>query len=135
MIVVMIIGLLVSVAVPNFSRARLRAQEVRTLVDMQQVRGALERAYIDTGVYPSPSSLDDLASPGFGWVPTGMARNWGTKTISASEWKGPYLKSYPISPSVPGLTWSWDSNTTTAPDAFFISQGTASLEGTAYNTW
>lgn len=135
MVVVMIIAMILSVAVPNFQRANLRAQEVRTRMDMEEVRAAMERCYLDTGTYPSPDSLDDATNPGFGWVPRGLAMNWGTKPISPSEWKGPYMKKYPTTPQVSGLSWRWDSNTSTAPHAFSIQQGNTSTEGTAYNTW
>ncbi len=135
MIVVMIMGLIVAVAVPNFQRSRLRAQEVRTRMDMEEVRSAMERCYLDTGVYPNPDYLDDVANPGWGYVPRGLAMGWSTKVVTASEWKGPYLKKYPATPTVDGLSWQWNSNTTTAPHAFFITQGTISTDGSAYNTW
>ena len=48
MIIVAILTLLVAIAVPNFIRARKRAQATRTLNDLRMVDAAIDRYAIDT---------------------------------------------------------------------------------------
>jgi type IV pilus assembly protein PilA len=61
MIVVAIIGLLVSIAIPNLLRARLSANEASAMSSLRVIIGALEnyRASCEPPTYPQ--SLDDLS--------------------------------------------------------------------------
>ena len=49
MIVVAIIGLLAAIAIPNFVRARARAQANACIANLKQVEGAIQVWAIDTG--------------------------------------------------------------------------------------
>ena len=62
MIVVAIIGLLAAIAIPNFVRARTRAQQSTCLANLKQIDGAKQVWAIDTGGDDSstPSLANDL---------------------------------------------------------------------------
>ena len=52
LIVVAIIGILASVAIPQFSSYRAKAYNSAALADLRNFKTALESAYIDTQNYP-----------------------------------------------------------------------------------
>lgn len=52
LIVVAIIGILASIAVPNFLNAQIRAKVARTVSDMKTLQTALEMYRLDAGSYP-----------------------------------------------------------------------------------
>lgn len=69
MIVVAIIGLLAAIAIPNFVRARTRAQLSSCLANLKQIDGAKQVWAIDTGAA-------DTATPAMGdLVPDYIRRN------------------------------------------------------------
>jgi prepilin-type N-terminal cleavage/methylation domain-containing protein len=85
MIVVAIIGLLATLAMPNFRKARLRAQNARFVNDLRILTGpVLEQFAIENGDFPPD------AAPGI--IPTGiapyMARrvDWEDGTPIGGEW-------------------------------------------------
>lgn len=49
MIVVAIIGLLAAIAIPNFVRARTRAQQEACIANLKQIEGAIQVWAVDTG--------------------------------------------------------------------------------------
>ncbi len=129
MIVVLIIGVISSIAVPNLIRAGLKGKESALKADLKLYRAAVEMFRTDTGAYPA--AIADLAAttaPG-----SGKDVNGAAKAITATDWKGPYVPSVdndPVSGNV--LTYSVATGavgriTSSAP-------GTA-LDGTAYSTW
>jgi prepilin-type N-terminal cleavage/methylation domain-containing protein len=65
MIVVAIIGLLATIAVPSFARARERSLNVRFAADLRVAKGAFIEYSVEHGKYP-PDTMP-------GVVPTGMA--------------------------------------------------------------
>ena len=56
MIVVAIIGLLAAIAIPNFVRARTRAQQEACIANLKQIEGAIQ-------VWAVDNSKDDAAKP------------------------------------------------------------------------
>jgi prepilin-type N-terminal cleavage/methylation domain-containing protein len=136
MIVVMIMGVLLAVATPQFVRANLKARELRLKADLKAVRDALEVAYEDVGTYPMPWDLDK-AVPGTlgGWYGTTVGVGWGYYSFTLSQWKGPYLKKYPTANPINGAQYSWNSTPSYVAHAFYWESSTTSSEGTPYNTW
>ena len=58
MIVVAIIGLLAAIAIPNFVRARIQAQENVCVANLKQIEGAVAVHNLDLGT--APTVLADL---------------------------------------------------------------------------
>ena len=56
MIVVLIIGLLAAIAVPNFVKARTNTQKNACIDNMRQIEGAVEQAKMDG--HPTPAQTD-----------------------------------------------------------------------------
>ena len=77
MLVVVIIGILAAVAIPNIGKASQSAYMKTAKGELRSIETALDLFMIDNGMYPN--SLNDLqAKPG-----------------AAPNWNGPYLKKMP----------------------------------------
>ncbi|MBN9502627.1 MAG: hypothetical protein BGO01_02120 [Armatimonadetes bacterium 55-13] len=82
MMVVLIIGILASLAVPNLVRAGTKGKETALKTDLKLYRSAVEMFRSDTGVYPAQlADLSALAAPALGKDSTGV-----NKSITASDW-------------------------------------------------
>jgi type IV pilus assembly protein PilA len=87
MIVVALVGLLAAIALPNFARARSKAQRTRFISDLRIARAAFEQYTMENGSYPA----DNL--PGI--VPPGMEEHlarmrWTDKTPIGGYWDWDY---------------------------------------------
>lgn len=60
MIVVIIIGILAAIAIPNFMSTRSTAQQEACIANLRQLDAALEMYRIDKGYYPTATSWDKL---------------------------------------------------------------------------
>lgn len=60
LIVITIIGILASIAVPSYQRSTIKARETVLMEDLYQMRRAIDSFYADKSKYPD--SLDDLVS-------------------------------------------------------------------------
>jgi general secretion pathway protein G len=95
MTVVGIIGMITAIAVPNYFRAQRRASENALRTNLAVVRSAVEAFRLDCGSHPATlASLTATTAPATGIVNT----NNGTQSITASEWRGPYLRIVPTDP-------------------------------------
>ncbi len=90
MVVVSIVGVLASIAIPEFNRVQLRSKQGERAVLLQSIRNAVEDYYMRESHFPE---LNDPANPGAGsvlwlnaqpsWVNPGPAKrpwryaNWG----------------------------------------------------------
>jgi prepilin-type N-terminal cleavage/methylation domain-containing protein len=96
MIVVLIIGILIAIALPNFLRARENARTRACVANMKQIQAAIEQWGMETkasGDTDVPSDLNDYAN----WLKTiPTCPSGGTYTISGT------LNTYTISCNVHG---------------------------------
>jgi type II secretory pathway pseudopilin PulG len=60
MTIVMIIGVLAAIAVPNFLEAQIRAKTTQTLTNQRLIAAALESYYVDYKAYPQNLALVDF---------------------------------------------------------------------------
>ena len=58
--VMMIIGILASIAIPSYKRSQIKAKESVLAEDLYQVRRAIDAYYSDNGAYPD--TLEQLAA-------------------------------------------------------------------------
>ncbi len=118
MIVMTIISILVSIAVPMYQKAILRAKESLLRSNLFTLRSMIDEYTVDK--QKAPQSLQDLVSEG-------------------------YLRDVPVDP-ITGSNTSWkiimeDATTSvnqTEPGIFDVRSGadrTSPLEGTAYSEW
>jgi prepilin-type N-terminal cleavage/methylation domain-containing protein len=87
LIVIIIIAVLASVAIPKFKDSRERAHESALRAKLQTVRNAVSRAIADTGYLPS--KLADLTSE----TPPDEMLDSELNVVmpNAHSWKGPYI--------------------------------------------
>jgi prepilin-type N-terminal cleavage/methylation domain-containing protein len=87
MITVLIIGMILGIAVPNFRQAHLRAREATLRSDLRTYRAGLHAFLSDTGCYPSALAvLDDTTAPSACTAPGGNGIS-----LAAARWRGPYV--------------------------------------------
>ena len=83
MVVVVIIGLLASIAIPAFQRLQRASQNSRFISDLRTFAQAFEIQVAETGTWP--------ANAGSGVVPAGMSGsfntgNWQARTVLGGRW-------------------------------------------------
>lgn len=90
MIVVAIIGLLAAIAIPNFIRARTKAQENACINNLRQMDGAVQQWALETKAGASaPVTLDDIKpfiklTGGGDLPPCPAGGNYGLTAVNAS---------------------------------------------------
>ncbi len=123
LVVIIIIAVLAAIAIPKFVNSGQRSREAALKADLKLYRNAIELFVNDTGAYPSAlSDLTATTAPASGKDAAGTA-----KTITASDWKGPYLQSIEKDP----LSGSAFSYSTTSPTVGKVT----SSAGSPYDTW
>jgi len=112
MIVVAIIALLASIAVPNFLRARKRAQATRILEDLRQIDSATDEYAIEnnktTGMNPLFSDLRNYLKTGSVLYNTGadlFGDSYGPFTVDTIV-KVPTTAYNDLSDAAPATFWS-----------------------------
>lgn len=116
MIVIALIAILVSIAVPNYTQSLLRARESVLRQNLFQMRSLISQYTLDK--QKAPQSLDDLVQAG-------------------------YIKQIPNDPMTGKPDWTADQEDTimdpgqteTGIDNVHSAATTVASDGTAYNTW
>jgi general secretion pathway protein G len=83
LIVVMVLGIIAAIAIPNLLNAIQRGRQKRTIGDIRSVATALEAYAIDNGLYPSSPATGPLDAVAASLEPTYAAAipradGWGT---------------------------------------------------------
>ncbi|WP_309381691.1 type II secretion system protein [Cerasicoccus frondis] len=88
MIVVVIIGLLATIAMPAFQRARMRTQSTRFANDLRQFSGAFETYSLEHGAWPDDETEGVLPAGMDGYI---AADKFNLPTIYGGnyDWEGP----------------------------------------------
>ncbi len=115
--VILIIGILVAIGLPNYHNAIVQAREATLKEDLFRFREAIDQYQVDKGKYPA--SLQALVSDG-------------------------YLRQLPIDPITNAATWKevmeeidQDAPSTAEPGVYDVhsSSEATSLSGTPYAEW
>lgn len=131
LIVIIIVAVLASVAIPKFQNSSQRAQEGALREQLRISREAVEKFYNDCG--GMPVSLDDLAAPTS--PPKVLNPAGNQRTLQPGLYQGPYLLMPPKSPVVGGtLLYITDKFDPKGIGAVSHSPGVA-LDGTNYSNW
>ena len=87
MVVVAIIGILSSIAIPSFRNMQLRSKQAERAVMTRAIDQALEDYYMREGRYPRGSPNDSYFSGSWNpsWPPTTERRPWN-RTASMGDW-------------------------------------------------
>ncbi|MBQ3653588.1 MAG: type II secretion system major pseudopilin GspG [Synergistaceae bacterium] len=93
MVVVVILGLLSALVVPNISSNVSEAQRTAARTQISQIEQALEKYHMDNGFYPSTAQgLDALVTaPTTSPVPRRYAEGGYMKKVPEDSWGNPYV--------------------------------------------
>ena len=114
--VVVIVGILASVALPNYRSAILQAKEVTLKHDLFIFRDVIDQYYADKGKYPA--SLEDLQKEGY------LRRIPADPITNQADWELVMAEPDPDNPSEPPGIYDVHSASTDV-----------SSHGTPYNEW
>jgi prepilin-type N-terminal cleavage/methylation domain-containing protein len=134
LIVIIIIAVLATIAVPKFNNAWRASSEARLRENIKEYRGAIERFRNDTGLYPATvSDIRKQSAPATGIDSAGVS-----KPIPAGTWQGPYMRFYnsgnAIHPSYRNPSYTY---TIVAPNVgnFKANMNWRDLSGVLISTW
>jgi len=114
--VVAMIGILVSIALPNYKTAIMQSREAVLKEDLFRFRDLIDQYYADKGKYPA--SLEALVEEGY------LRKLPADPMTGAADWEIVFSEVNPDNPSeIPGVYDVKSASTT-------LSQG-----GTPYNEW
>ncbi|RYG22751.1 prepilin-type N-terminal cleavage/methylation domain-containing protein [bacterium] len=129
LIVIVVLAVLAAIVIPKFADSSSRGKESSLKANLKIVRNAVELFKNDTGAYPA--ALSDLSASSA--PASGKDSAAATKTITAGDFKGPYLSSVPNDPvSGSALTYSVASGTVGKVSASATGSDSA---GTAFSTY
>lgn len=129
LIVIIIIAVLAAIAIPKFANSSLRSKESALRSNLKIARDAIDIFRTDTGVFPA--TIGDLAVTAA--PATGLDATGGSKAITGTDWRGPYVQAAPNDPTNAGALGYVTTGATTGKVSANNS-GTAS-DGTLYSTW
>lgn len=134
LIVVIIISVLASVAIPKFADSNTRAKEARLKLFLQSVRDATDRYRNDVGLWPQSSDLLTGATPTQGIDDTGTL-----VAVQAANYHGPYFDKESFVVGIPGIASINYINALGSPyplGSWKVSSGTTvASDGTLYKNW
>jgi general secretion pathway protein G len=93
MVVILIIGLLALMVVPRLRGVADRAKRTKAQADIQELKQALDRYYLDNGSYPtSDQGLQALVTPPTGGrVPTNYEQGGYIEKLPTDPWGNQYF--------------------------------------------
>jgi general secretion pathway protein G len=129
LIVIIVIAVLAAIALPRFINSGLRSKEASLKADLKLYRNAIQLFTNDTGA--TPATLADLAATAA--PASGLDQAGAVKTISAADWKGPYIDQVMNDP-VGGSAFTY---AVTSPNVGKVNSSASGngTDGTAYSTW
>ena len=83
MIVIVVIGILASIAVPSYRNYVMRAQRTDAMSALLRVAAAQEKFYLQNNTYAATAELDDAPPAGLGI--NGTENGWYTLAISSAD--------------------------------------------------
>ena len=98
MIVIMIIGILAAIALPNFLAYREKGKISRTLSELKSIEIAIKALAIDTGLWPHKRKVGDNVSGDEVWDLNAPSAGLVATDGGYPGWRGPYIGSVPRDP-------------------------------------
>jgi prepilin-type N-terminal cleavage/methylation domain-containing protein len=147
LVVIIIVAILAAIAIPKFQNSTLMSKEAQFRAQLKILREAADRAEADTGLTFYPNTLTQRNAPSTGWRRGAIGTSWGTATVPARSWRGPYLDAVPLNPftndrtvSGTGTTesshaWTHESRQTFNRSYLFYPSRTKGSDGREYREW
>ncbi len=134
LIVVIILAVLASIAIPKFADSNIKAKEARLKLFLKTVRDATDRYRNDVGLWPQSSDLLTGATPTQGIDDTGTL-----VAVTAANYQGPYFDKASFVVGIPGITAITYINAIGSPSplgSWKVTSGTTvASDGTLYKNW
>jgi general secretion pathway protein G len=129
LVVIVVLAVLAAVVIPKFVDSGLRSKESALKSNLSLLRNAVSLFQNDTGAYPA--TLADLAATSA--PANGLDSSGNTKSITASDWHGPYIQALPTDP-VSGAAFTYGTTSPNVGKVTSSATGNGS-DGTAYSSW
>lgn len=129
MTVVGIMGMIATIAVPQYVNTVRRSREDALRSNLAVIRAAVDAYRMDTGVFPSV--LNDIAATS---APANGLSDAGASTpITSADWRGPYVRTVP-NDSVSSAAMTY---TTTSPNVGRVTSSATGNDsrGVAFSTY
>lgn len=97
MLVIVIIGILAAIAIPNYISYRERGKLGRALYELKSIQNAISVLAVDTGMWPHKRPVGD-ASGSEVWDLNSSSAGLVATDGGYPGWKGPYLANVPRDP-------------------------------------
>ncbi len=134
LIVVVILGILAAIVIPQFSQASLEARESSLKSDLQAMRSQIELYKIQhLEVLPTVANFDHVMTS----VTDIAGVDWVDQATSGTAY-GPYMRAIPDNPFTNGNTvdssgdWAYTPNATNGTYTFAADDGGTSPDGTLH---
>ena len=97
MIVIMIIGILAAIAIPNFLAYREKGKISRASLELKSIEVAIKALATDTGLWPHKRTSED-ASGNEVWDLNAPSAGLVATDGGFPDWDGPYIATVPLDP-------------------------------------
>jgi general secretion pathway protein G len=139
MICIGIIGILASIAIPNYFRYRERGLVARAKADLETIAFAITMLAVDSGKYPSGEFARDFEKGGghfcgFDGDDKGLTGACADFLDGAERWEGPYMKNVPKDPW--GNDYWFDADWNNREDGWdYVAIGSCGPDGEGLNDY
>jgi prepilin-type N-terminal cleavage/methylation domain-containing protein len=130
LIVIIIISIIATIAIPKFADSGTRAKEARLKLYLQMLRTSTDRFHADTGLWPISSDLIN------GTVPTNGYDETGTLVgMPAGVYFGPYLNKNGITVAIPGVGLGYGVGGAFPVGSWRLTGIATASDGTLFSSW
>lgn len=130
LIVVIIISVLATIAIPKFADSTVRAKESKLKLFLYSVRNATERFHNDVGLWPQSGDILNGITPTQGFDDTGTL-----KAISSGVYNGPYFDKESFRVGIAGVSFAYGTGTPYVVGSWRLTGVATATDGTLYSSW
>ena len=130
LIVVVIISVLATIAIPKFSDSNLRAKESRLKLFLFTIREATERFHNDVGLWPMSGDILNGTVPTQGYDDTGTLQS-----VQAGLYNGPYIDKEAFRIGIPGVSYAYGIGAPYQVGSWRVTGVAVASDGTLYSNW
>ena len=130
LIVVIIISVISTIAIPKFANSALRAREARLKTYLRMLRDASLRFHADTTLWPKSADLLTGATPTQGYDDSGTL-----KSIPSGTYFGPYMNLNGMSIEIAGVGLGYGTGAPYQVGSWRLTGTGRAMDGTLYSSW
>lgn len=130
LIVIIIMSVLATLAIPKFADSAQRAREARLKSYLRILREATNRFHADTMLWPQSSDLLNGTTPTKGYDDAG-----NLQTIKAGTYFGPYMDKNNMKIEIAGVGLGYGTGAPYQVGSWRITGTARAQDGTLYSSW